>query len=122
MTTSNYEIDILKNKIEGTKGHKITKLIYLFVFLFIGVFSCIYNSTKGEPWTNYYIGLVALGLSLLTYLQLTGKWIYRRYISINIDNIEWQEAKYNFVNLKWIQINQVNRSVMHSIKKNGLPN
>ena len=108
MTTNNYEIDILKNEIEGTKGQKISKLIYLSVFVFIGVFSIIYNFSKREPWTSYQIGLAAFGWAFISYLQLTGKWIYKRFISININNIKWREATYNFNNLKWTQINQVN--------------
>ena len=109
---TNYKIDILTNEIEGTKGRKISKGIYLFVFLCIGVFSIIYNFSNREPLSAYLITLACFGFALVTYWQLTGKWIYRRFISINVKNIKWQEAGYNFARLNWSQINQINFGIL----------
>ncbi len=108
MPATTYKIDILKNEMIGAKGLKINQTIYLAVFLFIAIFFVIYNFSSIGTWKNYPIALFALFGALRFYLELAGKWIYKRYISININYMQWQRGNYNFAKLRWSQISEIN--------------
>ena len=103
----NYEIDISKNTPNQSKEARIGKYIYMYGFLFVGIYYIIYTVSLSRDWSNYPLGLVALIFSAKIYLQIKGLWIYKRYFSINTDSIRWQKNIFDRANLRWSAINQI---------------
>ena len=67
----------------------------------------IYTFIKGTGWANYSIGLTAFILFFIRYMHTYGKWIYKKYVYINSENITWQKTIFLRANLKWQSINQI---------------
>lgn len=104
----NYKIDISKNIINESKSIRITELIYTFGFLFVTLFYIIYTLIKGESFQNYFIGLNAFLFFIIKYLQINGKWIYKKYFSISENGIKWQKTFFAKGNIKWSEIDLIN--------------
>lgn len=105
--TTGYRIDISKNIFKESKLVRISEFIYMYMFLFIGCFYIIYTFIKGTGWANYSIGLTAFILFFIRYMQTNGKWIYKKYVSINSENITWQKTFFLRANLKWQSIHKI---------------
>ena len=105
--TTGYRIDISKNILKESKLLRISEFIYMYMFLFIGCFYIIYTFIKGTGWPNYSIGLTAFILFFIRYMQTNGKWIYKKYVYINSENISWQKTIFLKANFKWQSINQI---------------
>ena len=119
----NYKIDILKNTPNQSKEARIGKYIYMYGFLFVGIYYIIYTVSISRNWSNYPLGLVALIFSAKSYLQINGLWIYKRYFSINIDSIRWQKNIFDRANLRWsaiIQISFKNSSIDFKLATNKI--
>ena len=105
--TADYTIDISKNTMIESKEAKIARLIYMYGFLFIGIYFIIYTLIKHNGWSNYAVGLVAITYYITLYLRMKGKWIYKRYFSITPVRIKWQKHIFDRANIKWSAINQI---------------
>ena len=119
----NYEIDISKNTPNQSKEARIGKYIYMYGFLFVGIYYIIYTVSISRDWSNYALGLVALIFSAKIYLQINGLWIYKRYFSINADSIRWQKNIFDRANLRWsaiIQISFKNSSIDFKLATNKI--
>ncbi len=105
--TTDYTIDISKNTMIESKEAKIAQLIYMYSFLFIGIYFFIYTLIKRRGLSNYPLGLVAITYSITLYLRIKGKWIYKRYFSITANSIKWQKHIFDRANIMWSTIDQI---------------
>lgn len=105
---TDYNIDITKNIKQESKLLRITEQVYMYGILFVGCFYVIYTLLKHESWERYPIGLFAFLLFIARYLQTEGLWIYKKFISINTEEIKWQKTIFASGNLKWNQIKAIN--------------
>lgn len=105
--TTDYKIDI-SNKFIESKGTKVTQLIYMYGFLFVGCFYIIYTLVKGDTWERYPLGLTALFWSFSLYLRRKGKWIYARYFSVSSGGVKWQKNVFNRASFNWSEIWEIN--------------
>lgn len=104
---ASYKIDIFKNS-TNNKSFKISEYIYLFVYSFIFIFFVIYTLWQGKGWSQWSIGVVTFFLAFSSYFRVSGKTIYKRHFSITDKDIKWQRAIFSTVNIKWVEINEIN--------------
>ncbi len=105
--TADYTIDISKNIIQESKLVRITEQVYMYGFLFVGLFYIMYTYITHDSWEHYYFALVCFFIFIPRYLQTRGIWIYKKYFSITSDGIKWQKTIFLTGNLKWGAINQI---------------
>ena len=106
--TADYRINISKNTIANTKSAERALAIYMYGFLFVGVFYFIYTIIKKESWEHYPIGLTAFFWSFCLYLRMKEKWIYARYFSISSEKIKWQKDAFSRAGFEWTEIKDIN--------------
>jgi len=106
--TAEYRIDISKNTITNTISAKRALAIYMYGFLFVGVFYVIYTIIKKDSWEHYPIGLTAFFWSFFLYLRMKEKWIYARYFSISSEKIKWQQDSFSRAGFEWTAIKDIN--------------
>lgn len=106
--TTDYEIDIFRNEIQGFKGLKIVAFFFIIFFLSVGLFYIIHAYNKNSSWTTYLTALTPFGMATIIYLQSTGKWIYKRYLTVNSKVVSWTRSKlFGTTLIYWGDINKI---------------
>jgi len=106
--TADYTIDISKNVTPEFKTAKRTSLIYMYGYLFVLCYYVGYTLILSKDWTNYKLGIIAFFAFSITYLQINGKWIYKRYVSFTLEGLKWQKQLFERGNIKWADVNKIN--------------
>ncbi len=106
--TTDYTIDISKNVAPEFKKAKRRSLIYMYGYLFVLCFYMGYTIIISKDWTNYKLGIITFFAFSITYLQINGKWIYKRYVSITLEGFKWQKQLFERGNIKWVVVNKIN--------------
>lgn len=105
--TANYKIDIFKNA-TSLKNFKKSEYIYFISYAFIFIFYISYTLWQGKGLGHWQIGLATFILAISSFLQVSGKTIYKRYFLITDTDIKWQRAIFSTVNIQLEQINEIN--------------
>lgn len=87
-----YKIDIFQNEIKGFKGMKFIVYIFLIFFVCHGFFYLIDAYLKKSGWIRYAIAAFPFAVAINIYLQLKGRWIYKRYLTLNSTSISWTRS------------------------------
>jgi hypothetical protein len=106
--TKDYQIDILQNEFKGFRGLRILAYVFIAFFILAGLFIFIRAYQKKSDWISYSTALTPFGIAFIVYLQVTGKWIYKKFLRINNDNILWTRSKlFGTTNISWTDVQSV---------------
>ena len=87
--TTDLKIDIFQNEIRGLKGLRIFAFIIIIFFFGAGVFLISRAYQQDSDWVNYPTALLPIGMAVTTYFQSKGKWVFKRYLQVNSNQVEW---------------------------------
>ena len=106
--TSEYKIDIFQNEISGLRGLRMFAYLFILLFIATGMFHIIHAYQKQAGWANYLNAITPFCIAITVYFQVTGKWMYKEFLKVDNDHIQWTRSKlFGTTNISWTKVENV---------------